>query len=70
MDYTTCYCRNPRCVLFGQAEPAARLKPYDWQRAGPRWQCETCREVFSASSGTAYAGIRTDLETYRRGAKA
>src|SRR5512145_397457 len=70
MDYTSCYCRNPRCVLFGQAGPAARLKPYDWQRAGPRLQCAVCGKVFSASMGTAYAGIRTDLNTYRRGAKA
>ena len=70
MDYTTCYCLNRRCGLFGQAGPSARLKRYDWQRAGPRWQCERCREVFSTSTGTAYAGIRTNLDTYRRGAKA
>ena len=70
MDYTTCCCLNPRCVLFGKVGPAAWLKPYDWQRAGPRFQCKGCRVVISASTGTAYAGVRTDLNIYRRGAKA
>ena len=70
MDYTTCCCLNPRCILFGKVGSAARLKPYDWQRAGPRFQCKGCRLVISASTGTAYAGVRTDLNIYRRGAKA
>ncbi|MCC7361639.1 MAG: helix-turn-helix domain-containing protein [Anaerolineales bacterium] len=70
MDYTTCCCLNPRCVLFGKVGSAARLKRYDWQRAGPRFQCQACRVVISASTGTAYAGVRTDLNIYRRGAKA
>ena len=70
MEYTTCYCRNPRCCLFGETEPTAQLKLYDWQRAGPRFQCGLCEAVLSASTGTAYAGIRTDLNIYRRGARA
>ena len=70
MDYTTCCCLNSRCVLFGQIGSAARLKLYDWQRAGPRFQCDGCQVVISASTGTAYAGVRTDLNIYRRGTKA
>lgn len=70
MEYTTCYCRNPNCYLFGETSPRAQLKLYDWQRAGPRFQCKVCGDVVSASTGTAYAGVRTDLAIYRRGAKA
>ncbi len=46
------------------------MKPYDWQRAGPRFQWGLCGAVVSASTGTAYAGIRTDWALYRRGARA
>lgn len=70
MDNRTSYCLNPRCGLFGKVGPAAQLKGYDWQRAGPRFECEACGRVLSASTGTAYAGVRTDLNTYRRGARA
>ncbi len=70
MEYATCYCRNPNCYLFGETSPRAQLKLYDWQRAGPRFQCKVCGGVVSASTGTAYAGVRTDLAIYRRGAKA
>ncbi len=70
MDYTTCCCLNRRCSLYGQTGPKAQLKAYDWQRAGPRFQCGACQTVISASTGTAYAGIRTDWEIYRRGVKA
>ena len=50
--------------------PRARLKRYDWQRAGPRLWCDVCGAVVSASTGTAYAGIRTELSRYLRGATA
>lgn len=70
MDNGTIYCLNRRCELFGKVGPAAGLKGYDWQRAGPRFECEACGRVLSASTGTAYAGVRTDLNTYRRGARA
>jgi len=70
MDNTTSYCLNPRCGLFGKGGPAARLKRYDWQRAGPQFECKACGSVLSASTGTAYAGVRTDLNTYRRGSLA
>jgi IS1 family transposase/transposase-like protein len=70
MDYTTCHCRHRRCRLFGKTGPRARLKLYDWQRAGPRFWCDVCGAVASASTGTAYAGLRTELSTYLRGATA
>lgn len=70
MDYTTCYCRSRRCSLFGKTGSSAQLKLHDWQRGGPRFRCQVCGGVVSASTGTAYAGVRTDLEAYRRGAKA
>ena len=70
MDYATCHCRNPRCSLLGKTGTNAQLTLYDWQRAGPRFRCRACQAVLSASTGTAYAGIRTDWEIYRRGVKA
>lgn len=70
MDYSTCYCQSQRCSLFGKTGSSAQLKLHDWQRGGPRFRCLLCDTIISASTGTAYAGIRTDLETYRRGVKA
>jgi hypothetical protein len=46
------------------------VKRHDWQRQGPRFRCERCAGIVSATTGTAYAGIRTDLTTYLRGATA
>jgi transposase-like protein len=70
MDYTTCYCHRSTCPLYGQVAPRARLQMHDWQRQGPRLRCERCDVVVSATTGTAYAGIRTDLNTYLSGATA
>ena len=42
----------------------------DWQRQGPRFRCARCGGIVSATTGTAYAGIRTDLTAYLRGATA
>jgi len=70
MDYTTCYCHSSTCPLYGQVAPKARLQMHDWQRQGPRFRCERCDVVVSATTGTAYAGIRTDLHTYLSGATA
>jgi hypothetical protein len=63
MDYTTCYCRSSKCPRYGQVAPRARLKMHDWQRQGPRLRCERCGGIVSATTGTAYGGIRTDLNT-------
>lgn len=70
MDNRTCYCRNPDCVLHGRAGAEARLKFRDWHWGAVRFECLGCGERVSARTGTAYAGIRTDLGIYRRGAKA
>src|SRR6266849_2440585 len=70
MDCTTCYCRMPRCPLFGQAAPRAQFTWHDWHRQAPRWRCRACRALVSARTGTAYAGIRTEGTTYLRGAVA
>jgi len=70
MDYTTCYCHSSTCPLYGQVAPKARLQMHDWQRQGPRFRCERCDVVVSATTGTAYAGIRTDLHTSLSGATA
>ena len=59
MDYTTCYCRSRRCSMFGRIGSSAQLKLHDWQRGGPRFRCQVCGEIVSASTGTAYAGIRS-----------
>ena len=70
MDYTTCYCRSPQCPMYDQIAPRAQVKMHDWQRQGPRFRCARCDGIVSATTGTAYAGIRTDLTTYLRGAMA
>jgi hypothetical protein len=38
MDCTTCYCRMPRCPLFGQVAPQAQFTWHDWHREAPRWR--------------------------------
>ncbi len=70
MDNRTCYCRNSKCVVHGHVAPRAHLKFRDWHRGVARFECRACEHLVSARTGTAYAGVRTDLSTYRRGAKA
>jgi len=70
MDNRTCYCRNPDCALQGRAGAEARLRLRDWHWGAVRFECLACGQRVSARTGTAYAGIRTDLGIYRRGAKA
>lgn len=70
MDGRTCYCRNPSCKLYGVRGPSARLKVRGQHRQALRYQCQGCGELVSERTGTAYAGIRTDLGTYRKGATA
>lgn len=70
MEFTTCCCLDPKCTLYGKPGTAARLKFHDRHRAAPRFRCQECRGVFSASRGTAYAGIRTEPAIYQRGVKA
>ena len=70
MDDTTCYCRNPQCVLYGRMAPYAQLQFRDWHRHAARFRCQVCTVLVSARTGTAYAGIRTDATTYLRRATA
>ncbi len=70
MDVGTCYCRNRHCRLYSQIGEKARLKFFDWHRGAPRFRCQVCRALVSARIGTAYAGIRTNEDTYRYGATA
>ena len=70
MENRTCYCRNLRCPLYGCRAPRTRLKFCDWHCGAIRWQCQVCHHRVSARTGTAYAGVRTDLSTYLRGATA
>ena len=70
MDCTTCYCRMPQCPLFGQVAPRAQFTWHDWHRQAPRWHCRSCRILVSARTGTAYAGMRTEMSTYLHGAVA
>src|SRR5437879_6842821 len=70
MDDTTCSCRSPQCSMYGQIAPSAQVERHDWQRQGPRFRCARCGSIVSATTGTAYAGIRTDLTAYLRGATA
>jgi len=70
MENPTCLCRNPRCPLYGCRAPLRRLKFCDWHFGAVRFQCQVCPQRVSARTGTAYAGVRTDLSTYLRGATA
>jgi len=70
MDNRTCYCRRAACVNYGQANSGIRLKFRGWHRQAARYVCPTCGQLVSARTGTAYAGVRTDLHTYLRGVTA
>lgn len=70
MDDRTCYCRNPRCVLYGKAGREADLKFRGRHRQAARYACRACGALVSARTGTAYTGVRTELNTYLRGATA
>ena len=70
MDNRTCFCRNPRCTLYGRGAPLAQLKFCDWHFGAARFQCRACRQRVAARTGTVYTGMRTDLSTYLHGAVA
>ena len=69
MDLVTCHCRNTRCAQGGKMGNASALHPQGSDRGEVRLRCTACGDVVSASTGTAYAGIRTDLAQYALGAK-
>ena len=70
MDDRTCSCRNPQCPLYGRMAPGARWQCRGWHRNATRFRCHACGQLVSARTGTAYAGRRTEADTYRRGATA
>jgi IS1 family transposase/transposase-like protein len=69
MDLVTCHCRNTRCAQCGKMGNASALQPHGSDRGEVRLRCTACGDVVSARTGTAYAGIRTDLTQYALGAK-
>ena len=70
MDIRTCFCRNPRCAFYGRGARLAQLKFCDWHFGAARYRCQRCGQRVSARTGTAYAGVRTELSTYLRGTTA
>ena len=69
MNLETCYCRNQRCKFLGKINQESVLRPYGSRRGEERFVCGACSCVVEAREGTAYASIRTDLETYELGTK-
>ena len=69
MDLVPCHCRNTRCTQCGKMGNALALQPHGSDRGEVRLRCTACGDVVSARTGTAYAGIRTDVTQYALGAK-
>lgn len=67
MDLSTCYCRYRHCQRYGQSGSQARLESAGWHEGARRLECVECGHRFSSRAGTAYAGIRTPEEIYRKG---
>jgi len=58
------FCRNRRCKYCGMIKQEGKLRPYGSRRGEERFVCGDCGRVVEAREGTAYAGIRTNLEKY------
>ena len=69
MNLVTCHCRNTCCAQYGKMGNASALQPHGSDRGEVRFRCAACEQVVSARTGTAYAGIRTDVTQYALGAK-
>ena len=69
MNLETCHCRNRGCKFCGRINQESVLRPYGSRRGEERFVCVGCGRQVEAREGTAYAGIRTDLEKYELGAK-
>ncbi len=69
MDLVTCHCRHTRCTQCDKMGDASALQPHGSDRGEVRLRCTACGDVVSARTGTAYAGIRTDVTQYALGAK-
>jgi hypothetical protein len=64
-----CHCRNTRCAQDGRMGNASALQTHGSDRGEVRLHCPARGDVISARTGTAYAGIPTDLTQYAPGAK-
>ena len=69
MDVVTCHCRNTRCAQCGKMSNASALPPHGSDRGEGCLRCTACGDVVSASTGTASAGMRTDVTPYALEAK-
>ena len=69
MHWATCHCRNKHCERCGKMGSTSALQPHGSDRGEVRFRCAACGHVVAARTGTAYAGIRTDLTQYALGAK-
>jgi IS1 family transposase/transposase-like protein len=69
MDLVTCHGRNTRCAQCGKRGHASAWQPHGSDRSAVRWRCTACGDVVAARTGTADAGIRTDVTQYALGAQ-
>lgn len=69
MQTDTCYCQNVYCSFYGLSGQRARLIFHDWHNGAPRFRCSHCAQLVSARVSTAYAGIRTQEDTFQSGAR-
>src|SRR5438093_13504256 len=69
MDLVACHGRDTRGTQCGKMGNASALEPHGSDRGEVRLRCTACGDVVSARTGTAYAGIRTDVTQYALGAK-
>ena len=69
MDERTLHCRNGRCECCGKMGDESSMRRYGSDDGEPRFRCGNCGKVVDVREGTAYAGIRTGLQTYELGAK-
>jgi IS1 family transposase len=69
MNLATCHGRHKRCGRCGKMGTAAPWQAHGSARGAVRFRCAPCGHVVFARTGTAYAGIRTDLTQYALGAK-
>ncbi len=64
MNLATCHCRNTRGARCGKMGRASALQPHGRDRGAVRLRCAACGQVVSARTGTAYAGMRTEVTQY------
>jgi transposase-like protein len=58
MNAQEVFCPNPTCEARGQ-RGAGNIVSHGQQR--PRYKCQRCGKTFSATAGTMYAGLRSEV---------